>query len=58
MKSVGIRKEIDKLGRIYIPKELRALYGLEKEVELVPTPQGVVLRSPEYVLIRRKEIEK
>ena len=34
MEKIGIRKEIDKLGRICIPKELRKLFNLENEVEL------------------------
>ena len=32
---VGINKEIDSLGRLVIPKELRERFGLQKNVELV-----------------------
>ena len=34
MEMVGIKKEIDRLGRICIPKEMRRLFKLENEVEL------------------------
>ena len=37
MESVGVKKEIDKLGRICIPKEMRKLFNLECEVELQVT---------------------
>ena len=32
METIGIKKEIDKLGRICIPKEMRRLFDLENEV--------------------------
>ena len=52
-RSVGIKKEIDGLGRMVIPKELRELYHLDGEVELVATEEGVLVRNPEYVLVAR-----
>jgi AbrB family looped-hinge helix DNA binding protein len=55
MEQVGIVAEVDKLGRIVIPKKVRDLYGLDKGVELVLTDKGVYLRSPHYVLIKRQE---
>ena len=55
MEQVGIVAEVDKLGRIVIPKKVRDLYGLDKVVELVLTDKGVYLRSPHYVLIKRQE---
>ncbi|MBQ8719742.1 MAG: hypothetical protein IJY65_01785 [Clostridia bacterium] len=51
---VGIEKEIDKLGRIVIPKELRARYGLTDNVEIIATEQGIMLRSPKYKIVRRE----
>ena len=33
MDKVGVKKEIDKLGRICVPKEMRKLFALENEVE-------------------------
>ena len=55
MDSVGIIKSFDSLGRIVIPKELRERYGFDGEVEVVATEEGVLLRSPEYHLVRREE---
>ena len=49
---VGIKKEIDNLGRLVIPKEMREACGLEHEVELVMTESGVLVRNPKYKLIR------
>ena len=45
MKIVGIKKKVDNLGRICIPKPMRDLYGLDDVVELVVTSEGVLLRS-------------
>ena len=58
MKCVGVKKEIDKLGRICIPKEMRKLFNLEKEVELQITTDGILIKSPEYVLVKKEEIAK
>ena len=52
---VGVIKEIDKLGRIVIPKEFRQRLGLDKEVEILVTKNGILLRNPEYVLVKAKE---
>ncbi len=49
---VGIIKEIDKLGRIVIPKESRDRFGLIERVEVIATELGIVLRNPEYRLVR------
>lgn len=53
--SVGVIKEIDNLGRIVIPKEMRERLSLEKRVELVLTKDGVLLRNPEYELIKKEK---
>ena len=50
--KIGIIKEIDRLGRIVIPKELRERFGLDKSVELVATTDGIILKSPNYKLIK------
>lgn len=55
--NVGIIKEIDKLGRIVIPKELRERFGIEKEVEILVTEQGVLIRNPEYVLVKKEDVK-
>ena len=50
--SVGIIKEVDRLGRIVIPKELRERFGLNERVELVATEYGILLKSPNYKLVK------
>lgn len=57
MNNVGIVKEIDKVGRICIPKNIRTRLKLEKEVEIIVTEEGVLIRCPEYVL-KRKQCEE
>ena len=51
-KILGMHKEIDRLGRIVIPKELRSLYHLDEEVEIVMTDEGVLLRNPLYKVVK------
>ena len=58
MEEVGVKKEIDKLGRICIPKEMRKLFKLESEVEIRVTKEGLLIKNPEYVLVSREEYEK
>ena len=57
MERAGIKKEIDKLGRICIPKEMRKLFNLEDEVELQVTSEGILLKNPEYVLVKKEKRE-
>lgn len=54
MSKIGVMKEFDKLGRLVIPKELRDRYGLSERVEIVATEQGILLKSPEYELVKKK----
>ena len=49
--TVGVIKEIDKLGRIVIPKEMRDRLGFKTEVEVVLIKEGILLRNSEYRLI-------
>ena len=51
---VGVTKEVDNLGRIVIPKELRELYRLNEKVEIISTPEGVLVRNPQYTLVKIK----
>lgn len=53
MKTIGIIKEIDRLGRLHIPKELRVRLGLSEKVELVATKEGLLIKSVEYELKKR-----
>lgn len=50
--KVGIVKDIDKLGRVVIPKELRERFGLKESVEMSATKDGIILKSPEYKLVK------
>ena len=52
-KNIGVIKEIDKLGRLVIPKEFRERLNMGKEVEVLITENGVLIRNPEYVLVKR-----
>lgn len=53
--NVGVIKEIDRLGRIVIPKEFRERLNLEKEVEVVLTEDGIFIRNSKYKLIPTHE---
>ncbi len=55
MEKIGIKKEIDKLGRICIPKEMRTLFNFEGEVELQITKDGILLKNPEYILVKKEK---
>ena len=49
---VGIIKEVDRLGRVVIPKEMRERYGVTETVEIVATESGIILRSPTHKLVK------
>ena len=54
MKNViGIIKEIDKLGRIVIPKEMRERLKLDEQVEVLLTDEGILIRNSEYTLVKK-----
>ncbi len=55
MEKQGINKEIDSLGRLVIPKEMRSLFKMETEVELIVTEEGILVRNPKYKLVEVKE---
>ncbi len=52
MDQIGVIKEIDRLGRIVIPKDLRDRYLFENKVEVVATKEGILIKNPEYRLER------
>ena len=58
MSKVGIIKEVDKVGRIVIPKELRERYGITERTEIIATEEGLLVRSPKYCLVYLEQIEK
>ena len=55
MDNVGIIKGFDKLGRIVIPKELRERFALNDTVEIIATSEGVLLKNPEYHLVKKED---
>ena len=55
MKIVGIIKEVDKLGRIVIPKELRERYGLLENVEIIESiDKAIMLLKAHKLLLSNK----
>ena len=56
--KIGIVKEVDMLGRIVIPKEFRKRFGFCDRVEIIPTEEGILVRSPEYRLVKIEKTEK
>ena len=58
MNKLGIIKEIDNLGRMHIPKEIRKRLGLGQTVELVITQDGLLIKSLEYSLVKISNMEK
>ena len=50
--KIGVIREFDTLGRLVIPKEMRVLFDFKKEVEIVVTENGVLLRNPKYKLVK------
>ncbi|MBQ8409603.1 MAG: hypothetical protein IJY39_12155 [Clostridia bacterium] len=53
--KIGVIKEIDHLGRLVIPKEFREWLMLERKVEVILTKEGVLIRSPEYEVLKEDE---
>ena len=51
--KIGIIKEIDNLGRIVIPKEIRERLSLDKRVEIIITKDGALIKNPEYILVKK-----
>ena len=58
IEKIGVKKEIDKLGRVCIPKEMRKLFNFENETEIQVTDEGILIKNPEYILVRREECKK
>lgn len=54
-KQVGIIREIDSLGRLVIPKEYRTLFNMSKNVEVIATEEGVLVRNPKFKLVEIKD---
>jgi AbrB family looped-hinge helix DNA binding protein len=55
--KVGILRQVDSLGRIVIPKELRSLYQIETndQIEIIGTDGGILLKVPGLEIKRIRE---
>jgi AbrB family looped-hinge helix DNA binding protein len=53
--DVGIEKEVDTLGRIVIPKEIRERFNIKGKVEILLTQDGVLIRNPKYALVSKED---
>ena len=53
IKRVGIARNVDKLGRIVIPKEYRDFYHLNHndEVFIVDTTEGLLITNHRYKVV-------
>ena len=58
MQKIGVIKEIDNLGRLQIPIEIRKRLGLSNSVQLIITDEGLLIKSEEYKLIKLEPEEK
>lgn len=52
--QIGIIKEIDKLGRLVIPKEMRKRFSIDGMVELVLTEEGILIKKRMLSLLEEK----
>ena len=52
-----MRRDIDNLGRLCIPKEIRTLLKLENEVELIVTTEGLLIKNPNYILVKKSNAD-
>ena len=50
--KIGVIKDIDSFGRVVIPKDFRERLLLDKSVEVVLGEDGILIRNPEYKLIK------
>lgn len=52
MEKLGVIKEIDSLGRLQIPKDIRKRFGFKEQVELVVVKEGLLVKNIEYKLVK------
>ena len=55
--SIGMKRKVDNVGRINIPKRYRTFYHFEEneEVCLIDTPDGVLITKPKYKMVKIDE---
>ncbi len=53
LSAIGITKEVDRLGRIVIPKEMRDFLKVKEgsSVEVLLTQDGILIRNPKYKVV-------
>lgn len=56
--KIGIKRTIDSLGRLCVPKDMRDLFGMKNDVEIVVTEEGILIRNPQYILVKKEEFEQ
>lgn len=56
-KEIGIIKKVDKLGRIVILKEMRERFNISTDVEISVTENGILIRNPEFVLVKKEDVK-
>ena len=54
--GIGVIKQIDKEGRMSVPMDMRKLFNMGKKVEVLPIEEGILIRNPEYVLVKKADI--
>ncbi len=56
----GIKKKVDVLGRIVLPKELREIYHIREgdAVEVAATENGILIKKPGYKLVCVEDTEE
>lgn len=59
VKSAGIQRKMDELGRVVIPKEIRRVNGWEENqvLEIVPMEGGVFIKPAAYNPEKQQVIE-
>jgi len=53
--KIGIKKIIDKNGRLVIPIQYREFYHLDGEVAIIDTPEGVLITNPNYKMVKAEK---
>lgn len=60
MKSVGVVRKIDQLGRLVLPKELRDIYGIQENktvMEIFTEEDEIILKKYEPSCIFCREVK-
>ena len=57
---IGMRRKVDNLGRVTIPKEFRDFYNLSEgdDVHIIDTAEGLLLTNPKYKVVKIEDVEE